>query len=362
MAKRIKITRKDKFLDQELIFRIFDEFINDSYSGRRTKKNGARLSDGTVEQYVYLKNDLLQFLAQSKLDFRIYIANNLTQGEREKASNYNRKFYRGFTNYLYNEKKVFDNYVGLKIKILRIFYNYLENERNISVGTYHRSFFVPKEEVPIVALNREQLNYFIYDKTFHQVACDNDLEKIKDVFVFGCTVALRVSDLMSLTRKNLQIQGNAYYIQVKSKKTSTYTSIKLPDYAVEILNKYRSGQKSSLLPTMTVSWFNKKLKELGALMPENFEMVKTRERKGKQIIIYKDPSKRAHYQLSDHLTTHTMRRTAITTMLGLGMPEHIVRKISGHSANSRDFYRYVKLSQSLIDKETDRVFDLLKQS
>lgn len=360
MAKRIKITRKDKFLDQENVLKIFDEFINDSYSGRRTKKNGTRLSDGTIEQYCYLKKDLCNFLSQSKIDLRIYIVNNLTQSERERANNYNRKLYKAFTNYLYNEKKVFDNYVGLKIKILRIFYNYLENERNIAVGTYHRSFFIPKEEIPIVALTKDQLNYFIYDEAFHRIACDNDLEKTKDIFVFGCTVALRVSDLMSLTRKNLLIQGNNYYIQVKSKKTSAYTSIKLPEYAIEILKKYRSNKKSTLLPTMTVSWFNIKLKELGSLLPENFEMVKTRERRGKQVIIYKDPVKKVHYQLSDHLTTHTMRRTAITTMLGLGMPEHIVRKISGHSANSRDFYRYVKLSQSIIDQETDRIFELLK--
>jgi hypothetical protein len=43
-------------------------------------------------------------------------------------------------------------------------------------------------------------------------------------------------------------------------------------------------------------------------------------------------------------------------MLNLGMPEHIVRKISGHAPNSREFYRYVQMSQSLIDQESDKVF------
>jgi len=54
-----------------------------------------------------------------------------------------------------------------------------------------------------------------------------------------------------------------------------------------------------------------------------------------------------------------MRRTAITSMLCLGMPEHLVRKISGHAANSKEFFRYVLLSQSFIDDETDKVFDKL---
>jgi hypothetical protein len=39
-------------------------------------------------------------------------------------------------------------------------------------------------------------------------------------------------------------------------------------------------------------------------------------------------------------------------MLSLGMPEHAVRKISGHSPMSKEFFRYVSLAQSYQDKET----------
>jgi intergrase/recombinase len=55
-----------------------------------------------------------------------------------------------------------------------------------------------------------------------------------------------------------------------------------------------------------------------------------------------------------------MRKTAISTMLSLGMPEHIVRKISGHAANSKEFFRYVKMAQNVIDKEADKVFDQIR--
>ena len=51
-----------------------------------------------------------------------------------------------------------------------------------------------------------------------------------------------------------------------------------------------------------------------------------------------------------------MRRTAITTMLMLGMAEHVVKKISGHAANTKAFYRYVNLVQSYLDHEVDKVF------
>jgi hypothetical protein len=47
-------------------------------------------------------------------------------------------------------------------------------------------------------------------------------------------------------------------------------------------------------------------------------------------------------------------------MLALGMPEHIVRKISGHVANSKEFFRYVKMAQNVIDQESDRVFEKIR--
>ena len=52
-------------------------------------------------------------------------------------------------------------------------------------------------------------------------------------------------------------------------------------------------------------------------------------------------------------------RTAITTLLSMGVPEIMLRRISGHAANSPEFYRYVEYAQRFIDEETDRVFEKL---
>jgi integrase len=61
------------------------------------------------------------------------------------------------------------------------------------------------------------------------------------------------------------------------------------------------------------------------------------------------------------LTTHTMRRTGITILLQLGMPEHLVRQISGHAPNSKEFYRYVKIAQNWQDDESQRVYKLIAE-
>ena len=76
----------------------------------------------------------------------------------------------------------------------------------------------------------------------------------------------------------------------------------------------------------------------------------TRERQGKT----KSTTKNA-LRFCDKMSSHMMRRTAITTLLILGMPEHLVRKISGHSSSSSSFSRYVHYVQVYIDKEIDKV-------
>lgn len=359
MKKKINYPGKAKFLEQSEVFAYFDEFIKDTYAGRRTRKNGKKISDRTVGYYIQLRRKLEEFCVHSGFDLIIYVEYNLTLQEKITAARYYKKFYACFIHFLYEEKRCYDNYVGLLIKGIRCFFNYLETERRIAVGQYHKSFFIPREEIPIVALTAEQLNYIIYDPSFAALVHQQKLEKIRDIFVFGCTVALRVSDLLQLSRKNLLIKGGNFYLQAKSQKTASSTSVKLPAYCVEILESYRD-QYDTLLPTMTAQYFNRRLKELAVLFPDNYEFVKIREKRGRQIIVYKDAATKTHFKLSDHITSHTMRRTAITTMLNLGMPEHLVRRISGHAPNSKEFYRYVQLSQHVIDNESDKVFEKLK--
>jgi hypothetical protein len=38
-----------------------------------------------------------------------------------------------------------------------------------------------------------------------------------------------------------------------------------------------------------------------------------------------------------------------------GMPELVVKKISGHSNNSRSFFRYVNFAQDIVDREIDKM-------
>lgn len=202
-----------------------------------------------------------------------------------------------------------------------------------------------------------ELSFLITDKTFEN-SLSPKLKEVKDFFVFGCTVALRFSDLIALKKSNIRIANGQYYLVVKSVKTSTDSMIKLPPYAVTIIEKYKK-QKQRLLPAFNKVNLNKYIKELleqaGLVHPVQI----TRNQRGKTTAI-RPSSKQTTHRFCDVATTHTMRRTAITTMLSLGVSEPIVRKISGHAPGSKDFYRYVFWAQTYEDQEVDKMFGRLQ--
>ena len=154
--------------------------------------------------------------------------------------------------------------------------------------------------------------------------------------------------------------GVSYYLPVKTIKTGTSVRIKLPAYAVDIIEKFRSSSRGrkTIFPPVPLTRFNKQLKTIAELAGWVSDMGRLRTKRGIHIKS-KGKAKNELYRFCDLISSHTMRRTAITTMLMLGMKEHVVRKISGHADNSKSFYRYVNLVQSYLDNEMDEVFGKL---
>ena len=332
----------------------FNEFVNATRKGKRTKQNGTRILNGSVVKLEATYKTIKDFSDLKGYPLKIKVFKRTNTREALSQKSYWNKFYRKFGDYLYNELDCYDNYVGSVMKDLRSFFNYLIVEKSMMIGNYHKKFYAYKESIEIVTLQPEQLNFLIYDKNFEKLLSPT-LLKVKDIFVVGCTVALRYSDLINLEPSNLIKENNQWHLRVQSKKTQTYTRIKLPEYVVQIFLKY----KKRLLPFFNLVGLNLYVKRLSEKAGWVEEKIKTRQKRGIAMVQYKNKTKKIHYRFCDHITSHTMRRTAITTMLRLQMPEHLVRKISGHAAGSVEFHKYVAISQNYLDAETDKVFEKL---
>lgn len=334
---------------------LFTDFINANHRNKRLLKGGRKLSAGTKRNYTHLYQ-LLEKFEKTGFELRVKpLTNNKRLFEQEKR--YFKRFYLKFTEFLFEDQGAFDNYVGHNIKLLRAFFKWVVQEKGIFIGEFYKDFHVWKEDIPIIVLQPEQLNFLINNKDFEQ-SLSPSLRRSKDIFVLGCTVALRVSDLLSLRNDNIESFNDMTYLKVISRKTNTYTKIKLPHYATEILDRNKS-RGAKLFKSSCSRNFNQNIKKVMEAAGWTYDYPKMRSKRGVPHVQYKDAQKRTHYRFCDLVSTHTMRRTAITTMLNLGIEEQTVRKISGHAPGSLEFYKYVKYNQQRVDEQTDLMFERL---
>ena len=161
---------------------LFKQFIKETESGKRLKKNGERIKPQTIQNYYYVLQNIIAFSTDSGFELRLCDALKLTKRELQSEKNYWKKFYQKFTTFLY-KRGCYDNYVGANIKVIRIFFNYLKNERDFNTGDFQRLFYIRKEEIDIFVLSPEQLKFLIHDNNFEQSIIPS-LKKVKDVFVF----------------------------------------------------------------------------------------------------------------------------------------------------------------------------------
>lgn len=337
---------------------LFNQFIKETQSGKRLKKNGEKIKSGSVTNYQYVLRNLIGFSTEKKFELRLCDASKLDKRELKSEKTYWKKFYLQFTKYLY-KRGCHDNYVGMNIKVIRVFFNYLKNDKDMATGDFQRLFYVRKEEIDILVLSPEQLKFLIHDRDFDQ-NLTKPQRRIKDIFVFGCTTGLRFSDIFLLTSKNFENIDGEWYLKMRSQKTKTFSLIKLPGYAVAIYQKHKPEQsKQTVFGSITLFNFNKTLKQVGEAAGFVMPVEVSREKQGKtqKLVKKTDASKN---RFCDRMSSHMMRRTAITTMLILGMPEHLVRKVSGHSNASNSFNRYVHYAQGYVDEEIAKVHGKLE--
>ena len=138
---------------------MFDTFLKETKSGRRNQKGGKRMRDSSIIPYVYLRKLLFDFSVKKNFPLRIYAVNALKKREISVERKYWTKFYREFTDYLYDDLDCFDNYVGSCIKRLRAFFNYLIEEKDINVGAFHKKFYSHNKAIEIITYNGLNADY-----------------------------------------------------------------------------------------------------------------------------------------------------------------------------------------------------------
>jgi site-specific recombinase XerD len=153
---------------------------------------------------------------------------------------------------------------------------------------------------------------------------NNNLNKVRDVFLFSCYTGLSYIDLYNLSLKNIRKgYDGLQWIFVKRQKTDIPSTLPILPYAFSILKKYKKEKNvNRIFPMISNQKTNKALKEIAHLC--NF---------------------------NKKLTFHSARHTFATTItLTNGVPIESVSKMLGHN-NIKTTQIYARVIESKISSD-----------
>ncbi len=275
-------------------FSVYDIFLEMKRFDRTDEAN----SESTIKRYEYNRTLLEHYQNHSKTALHL--------NKIDKA------FYNSYITYSINIKKHSTNTLSRNLGLLKTFLNWAF-DNNYSYKTDYKSFKnIKKQITDEVALTMGQVIQ-IFEFDFSE---NKRLEKVRDLFVFGCFTGMRFSNY-SIIKKN-DIYNDCINVR-DVKDNSKPLSIPLNDYSSYILKKY-----DFKLPVITNQKFNDYIKEVVQLVGLTDNIKKTMKL-GQEIIETISP-------FYERVSSHTARRSFITIMKNKKIPDKVIMGYTGHKS------------------------------
>ena len=310
---------KDEDVNKKLYFTNFIEsFISESLT-RKTRKN-TLLKPRTIQHYQTTLNKITDF-------------ENYT-GKKVNLSNVDLNFHSHFIHFLENITTLNPNTIGGYIDDIKLFCRNAEL-KGLKISNEHKlkEFYSPSNNTQDIYLTEAEIN------KIHNVQLDQDyLDNARDWLIIGLRTGLRISDLLSLSSKDL----NEEFIELRNKKTDYPVIIPLHENVVEILAK-RNGAFPRKISDQNFNLYIKTVANTAGLK-EIVEGGKTSEIKvkvnGKEVTIHRKVM--GVYPKYELVSSHICRRTFATLLYGK-IDTLTIMKITGHQTE-RQFLGYIKIT------------------
>lgn len=299
IESRIKNTVQDT---QKDFLNVLDEII-----ALKKKVNRSPL---TVAKYSGLKNHLLEFKKEYP---------RITLSFESVDENFLNKLKDFFT----DTKEHANNSVEKYFRVLKTVLQYAV-ERGYTTNKYFESFQLDlnKFSKEIHFLEMEELMQLYH----HDFSNKPSYEKARDIFAFQCFTGVRISDIQKISHDDIECKKvagvNQYTWHIRTTKTKDLIHLPLNEFALEILEKYKS--LDTPLPKMAEQNINTIIKEV-------CKDVKI-ERKVKRTRLYANVPEVEHLPLWEFASTHMARRTFITLSLEQGIPVETIMRYTGHKS------------------------------
>jgi integrase len=185
----------------------------------------------------------------------------------------------------------------------------------------HSKFTYSEGETYAIYLTQEEI-VTLYDFDFSN---NKRLERVRDLFVFGCLTGSRFSDITTIQPENFQRHGKELYIHKITQKTKELVVIPCDEIVTNILGKY----EGSMPKAPSNQKFNEYIKEVCKITGL--------KEKGRL------PSK-PEKEVWQCVSSHTARRSFATNRFVEGFEPIELMRITGHKSE-KAFLKYIKVSK-----------------
>jgi integrase len=301
------------------------QFIETS-KNRTNKRTGQKLKLRTIQDFEDTSNKLK--LYEQKI------------GKRIKIIDVDLKFHKDFIEFLRNELLLGENTIGAKIDNLKSFLRDAElNKIKVDPIFKSKNFYSPSSETQDIYFDEDEITKL----KNHDFEFDSYLDNARDWLLIGLWTGLRISDLLSITKKDIK-DG---YLDNTNFKTNIPVTIPLHPHVKEIINK-RSGE---LPRKITDQSFNDYIKEISEIVGFNEVVLGSKmcvmldsnnkpllDKKGNKI----HRKKQGMYSKYELVTSHICRRSFATNLYGK-LDTLTIMKITGHKTE-KQFLSYIKIT------------------
>ncbi|MBS7566847.1 site-specific integrase [Mucilaginibacter sp. Bleaf8] len=214
------------------------------------------------EAYLNRYNKPGQESTKRNLNTMVSSLKEYTENRPPLLANVGKEFLENFISYLIITKKNNNTTVEKKLSMLQQILREAYKQGLLTNKSALEEVKISRGSTDIIFLKEDELQHLESFKPKSE-----RLEKVKDVFLFGCYTGLRYSDLEQLNQAHYskkKLKGEQYHIlSFVIKKTRRTHEIALPPKAVTIVNKYWDKQENKrLLPVPTNQKINDYIKEL----------------------------------------------------------------------------------------------------
>jgi len=275
-------------------FEVYNIFLTEKKNDYTEDAN----SETTIKRYEYNKKLLI--------DFQEYKKKKLHFNQIDKS------FYNSFIDFCVNQKSHSANTLRRNVGLFKTFL-YWGLENGYTYKTDFQKFKAPKaQQTDEIALSLIQIQeVFDFD-----LSNNERLEKVRDLFVFGCATGMRYSNYSKVEKKDI-LNGVIKVRDAKNKDKSL--EIPLNDFSNYILKKYDYN-----LPKLSNQKFNDYIKEIFKLLGYD-ENIKKTIKIGKDLIEQINP-------MFERISSHTARRSFITIMKNKKIPDKVIMSYTGHKS------------------------------